>query len=73
MAGRPRFVVGIKSQLVEIDLNRRLSRTMRNLASTNIVVIVLWNMMVRINMELLYLLWLLLYALKMMYHMFGIG
>ena len=36
-------MLGINSQLVEIDLNRRLSRTVRNLASTNIVVIVLWN------------------------------
>ena len=43
MAGRPRFVLGINSQLVEIDSNRRLSRTVRNLASTNIVVTVLWN------------------------------
>ena len=31
------------SYLVEIDSNRRLSRTVRNLASTNIVVTVLWN------------------------------
>ena len=46
---------------------------MRNLASSSIVVIVLWNVLVRINMELLYLLWLLLYAFKMIYHMFGIG
>ena len=52
MAGRPRFVLGINSQLVEIDSNRCLSRTVRNLASTNIVVIGLWNMMVRINMEI---------------------
>ena len=73
MAGRPGFVLGINSQLVEIDSNRRLSRLVRNLASPNIVVIVLWNMMVRTNMELQYLLWLLLYALKMIYHMLGIG
>ena len=33
----------INSQLVEIDSNRCLSRTVRNLASTNIVVTVLWN------------------------------
>ena len=38
-----RFVLGINSLLVEIDLNRRLSRTMINLASSNIVVTVLWN------------------------------
>ena len=69
--GMPGFVLGIKSQLVEIDSNRRLSRIVRNLASPNIVVIVLWNMMVRINRELQYLLWLLLYALEMIYHMFG--
>ena len=43
MAGRPGFVLGINSQLVEIDLNRRLSRTVRNLASTNIVVTVVQN------------------------------
>ena len=63
MAGRPRFVLGINSQLVEIDSNRRLSRIVRNLASPNIVVIVIWNVMVRIIMELLHLLWLLLYVL----------
>ena len=73
MAGRPGFVLGINSQLVEIDSNRRLSRIVRNLASPNIIVIVLWNVMVRINMELLHRLWLLLYALKMIYHMFGTG
>ena len=71
--GMPGFVLGINSQLVEIDSNRRLSRIVRNLASPNIVVIVLWNMMVRIIMKLLHLLWLLLYALKMIYHMFGTG
>ena len=70
MAG---FVLGINSQLVEINLNRHLSRIVRNLASPNIVVTVLWNMMVRMNMELQHLLWLLLYAIKMIYHMFGIG
>ena len=37
------FVLGINSQLVEIDSNRCLSRTVRNLASPNIIVIVLWN------------------------------
>ena len=36
-------MLGINSQLVEIDSNRRLSRTVRNLASTNIVVTKLWN------------------------------
>ena len=36
-------MLGINSQLVEIDLNRHLSRTVRNLASPNIVVSVLWN------------------------------
>ena len=29
--------------IVEIDLNRRLSRTVRNLASSSIIVTVLWN------------------------------
>ena len=62
--GMPGFVLGINSQLVEIDSNCRLSRTVRNLASPSIVVTVLWNMMVRMNMELQYLLWLLLYAFK---------
>ena len=71
--GKCGFVLGINSQLVEIDSNRRLSRIVRNLASPNIVVTVLWNMMVRRNMELQYRLWLLLYAFKMIYHMFGIG
>ena len=33
----------INSQLVEIDSNRRLSQTVRNLASSNIAVTVLWN------------------------------
>ena len=36
-------MLGINSQLVEIDSNRRLSRTVRNLASSSIVVSVLWN------------------------------
>ena len=44
-------MLGINSQLVEIDSNHRLSRTVRNLASPNIVVTVLWNMMVRMNMN----------------------
>ena len=48
------FVLGINSQLVEIDSNRRLSQIVRNLASSNIVVIVLWNVMVRMDMELLH-------------------
>ena len=38
-----RFVLGINSQLVEIDSNRRLSRIVRNLTHTNIVVTELWN------------------------------
>ena len=59
VAGRPRFVLGINSQLVEIDLSRRLSRIVRNLTSPNIVVIGLCNMMVLINMKILYRLWLL--------------
>ena len=36
-------MLGINSQLVEIDSNRHLSRTVRNLASSNIVVSVLSN------------------------------
>ena len=36
-------MLGINSQLVVIDSNRRLSRTVRNLASSSIVVTVLWN------------------------------
>ena len=69
--GMPGFVLGINSQLVEIDSSRRLSQIVRNLASPNIVVTVLWNMMVRMIMELQYLLWLLLYAFKWIYRMFG--
>ena len=71
MASIPRFVLEINSQLVEIDSNHHLSRIVRNLASSILVVIVLWNIMVRMNMELQYLLWLLLYALNMIHHMFG--
>ena len=66
-------MLGINSQLVEIDSNRRLSRIVRNLVGPNIIVIVLWNVLVQINMELLHQLWLLMYALKMIYHMFGTG
>ena len=36
-------MLGINSHLVEIDSNRRLSQAVRNLASPNIVVTVLWN------------------------------
>ena len=36
-------MLGINSLLVEIDSNRRLSRTVRNSASSNIIVSVLWN------------------------------
>ena len=71
--GMPGFVLGINSQLVEIDSNRRLSWIVRNLASPNIVVTVLCNRMVQMNMELQYLLWLRLYAFKLIYHTFGIG
>ena len=47
--GIPGFVLGINFQLVEIDSNRRLSRIVRNLARSIIVVTVLWNMMVRMK------------------------
>ena len=36
-------MLGINFHLVEIDSNCHLSWTVRNLASTNIVVTVLWN------------------------------
>ena len=36
-------MLGINSQLVEIDSNRRLCRIVRYMASPNIVVTVLWN------------------------------
>ena len=36
-------MLGINSQLVVIDSNRRLSRTVRNLDSSSIVVSVLWS------------------------------
>ena len=39
------FVLGINSQLVKIDSNRYLSWIVRNLASSNIVVIVLYCIM----------------------------
>ena len=39
--GMSGFVLGINSQLVEIDSNRRLSRIVRNLASPNIVATIL--------------------------------
>ena len=35
--------IRINSQLVEINSNRRLSQIVRNLASSNIIVSVLWN------------------------------
>ena len=60
----PGFVLEINSDLVEIDSNRHLSRIVRNLAKSNIIVTVLWNVMVQMNMELLHQLWLLLYANK---------
>ena len=50
----PGFVLRINSQLVEIDSNHRLSRIVRNLTSSSIIVIELWNMMVMLNMELLH-------------------
>ena len=36
-------MLGINSLLVEIVSNRRLSRIVRNLASSNIIVSILWN------------------------------
>ena len=36
-------MLGTNSQLVEIDSNHRLSQIVRNLASPNIIVSVLWN------------------------------
>ena len=36
-------MLGINSQLVEINLNHHLSQTVRNLASSSIVVTILWN------------------------------
>ena len=36
-------MLGINSQLAEIDSTRRLSRTVRNLTSPNIIVTKLWN------------------------------
>ena len=44
-------MLGINSQLVKINLNCRLSWIVTNLTSTNIIVIVLWNMMVTMNMN----------------------
>ena len=62
--GMPGFVLGINSQLVEIDSNRHLSRIVRNLTSPSIVVIELCNLMVTMNMEMLHRLWLLLHVIK---------
>ena len=69
--GMPGFVLGINSQLIEIDSNRRLSRTVRNLASSNIVVIVLWNVMVRMNIEITTPAMVTIVCYQMIYHMFG--
>ena len=44
-------MLGINSQLVEIDSNCHLSQIVRNLTIPNIVVTVLWNMMVMMNMN----------------------
>ena len=62
----------INSQLVEINSNRRLSRTVRNLASSSIVVTVLWNdsydehgIIIPAMVTIV--------CYKMIYHMFGIG
>ena len=67
-----RFVLGINSQLDAIDSNRRLSQTVRNLASPNIIVIVLWNDGYdehRITTPFM----VTIVRYQMIYHMFGTG
>ena len=66
------FVLGINTQLVGINSNRRLSQTLRNLASTNIVVTVLWNdgydehgIIIPAMVTIV--------CYQMIYHMFGTG
>ena len=41
MASSPRFVLGINSQLVAIDLNRRLSKIVRNLTELPSIVVIM--------------------------------
>ena len=65
-------MLGVNSQLVEIDSNRRLSRIVRNLASPNIVVTVLWNDGYdEHGVTTLAMVTIICYS--MIYHMFGIG
>ena len=72
MAGRPRFVLGINSQLVEIDSNHRLFQTVRNLVSTNIIVSVLWNDGCDEH-GIIILAMVTIVCYLMIYHMFGTG
>ena len=72
MAGRPGFVLEINSQLVEIDSNRRLSRIVRNLASSNIIVTVMkhdGSDKIGISIPAM----VTIVCSKKIYHMFGIG
>ena len=73
MAGRPGFVLGINSQLVEIDSNRRLSRIVRNLASTNIVVMVIMEYDGSNKHGITIPAMVTIVCSKMIYHMFGTG
>ena len=57
--------------MVEINSNRRLSQTVRNLASPNIIVIVLSNVMVQINMEITTPAMVTIACYQMISHMFG--
>ena len=63
-------MLGINSQLVEIDSNHCLSRTVRNLASPNIVVTVLWNDSYDEH-GITALAMVTIVCYEMMYHMFG--
>ena len=50
MAGRPRFVLGITTQLVAIDLNHSLSWIVRNLTElSSIIVLMASGMVLRIK------------------------
>ena len=66
-------MLGINSQLVEINLNRRLSRIVRNLASTNIVVMVIMEYDGLNKYGITIPAMVTIICSKMIYHMFGTG
>ena len=66
-------MLGINSQLVEIDLNRRLSWIVRNLASTNIVVMVIMEYDGSNEQGITIPAMVTIVCSKKIYHMFGTG